>query len=211
MSQKKFGAVRTGRAWALVLALSFALPRAAWACECVPPPPPAQALSAADAVFEGRVRAVTTGTFETSQGGALPGREVRLLVLRAWKGATAGDEVTLRTGMSQADCGFAFAEGSSYLVYARRLPSGELSTNICSRTRASALATEDFAALGAPSSEGGPAPFEVATAPRPTHAAVPSTTRVGCAGCASTTGRSMSAVPLALVATLATLRVRRRR
>lgn len=122
---------------ALLLGLASADP--ARACSCAPPPEPQQALASATAVFTGTVLAV-----DTTQ----TNRQVRLRVEGIWKGAKCG-EVTIVTGLNDADCGFDFQVGTSYLIYADRTQ-GKLSTNICSRTKATAQASEDLTALGQP-------------------------------------------------------------
>lgn len=121
------------------------------ACSCVPPPPPLKMLEKADAVFEGTVQMGG----KAPQGGGLSISTVMapitFNVLRAWKGAEAGKSTIVMTSGSTASCGFPFAAAETYLVYAfRDTKTGELATGLCSRTRKSAEAAEDFAALGPP-------------------------------------------------------------
>ncbi len=115
---------------------------AALACSCAPLPEPQQARDQAAAVFTGTVLGIT-------QEGNL--RLVRLRVEESWKGVRCG-EVTVTTGLGDADCGYAFQEGQSYLIYADK-QQGKLSTNICTRTKPTAEAGEDLAALGTPTAD----------------------------------------------------------
>jgi hypothetical protein len=115
---------------------------AALACSCAPLPGPPQARDHAAAVFTGTVLGITR---EDNR------RLVRLRVEEAWKGARC-EEVTVSTGLGDSDCGYAFQEGQTYLVYAEERR-GRLSTNLCTRTRPAAEAGEDLAALGAPAED----------------------------------------------------------
>jgi hypothetical protein len=117
-------------------------PKAADACSC--------GMSAlcdaawrADAVFVGNVVSIETSTVPT---GVLRGRRVDLAVVEAFRGLQLS-EVTIYTGYSGADCGYAFAMGESFLVYAYRTPEGHLATSICTRTRPVSSAVEDLAYL----------------------------------------------------------------
>jgi len=47
----------------------------------------------------------------------------------------SGREVSVETGMGGGDCGDGFQPGGTYLVFARRTPSGGWTTNICMRNR----------------------------------------------------------------------------
>lgn len=132
---------RISLSMALVLAIVLGAD-AALACSCAPLPEPRQARDQADAVFTGTVLGITQ---EGNQ------RLVRLRVEESWKGAKCG-EVTITTGLGDSDCGYAFQEGQAYLIYADK-QRGKLSTNICTRTRPTAEAGEDLAALGAPSQD----------------------------------------------------------
>jgi hypothetical protein len=118
-----------------VVALS---PRAADACSCLNSGMACTAAWRADAVFVGHVVSI-----ESSSPG---GRIVGLAVVEAFRGFQLS-QVTLVTGYSGADCGYPFQMGESYLVYAHRSPTGELSTSICSRTRPAANASDDLAYL----------------------------------------------------------------
>ncbi|HYO14304.1 MAG TPA: hypothetical protein VE685_14000 [Thermoanaerobaculia bacterium] len=123
-----------------LLLLSLFAAEPVFACSCIEPPPPQEAARQAAAVFSGTVVSVTA--LETQ-------REVRIRVEMVWKGTPCG-EITIFTPLSEDFCGFNFQTGVSYLVYAEQLQQGELSTNLCTRTKPTALAAEDILALGAP-------------------------------------------------------------
>jgi hypothetical protein len=123
-----------------LLLLSLFAAEPVFACSCIEPPPPQEAAQQAAAVFSGTVLSVTP--LETQ-------REVRIRVEMVWKGTQCG-EITILTPLNEDACGFNFQTGVSYLVYAERLQSGELSTNLCTRTKPTALAAEDILALGSP-------------------------------------------------------------
>jgi hypothetical protein len=53
-------------------------------------------------------------------------------------------EIEILTGQGSGDCGYAFQIGVDYVVYAYKNAEGRLETNICSRTRTLAQATEDM-------------------------------------------------------------------
>jgi hypothetical protein len=148
----------------LLLTVGLATAPTARACMCTEPPPPAQALEQAGAVFSGRCVEVERTEMETAYG-KLPKLRVLFEVKATWKGLDggpartdedAGDEtmrprtVEVWTGAGGGDCGFAFEEGKSYLVYAHRAADGTLSTDICTRTRQSDRAAGDLDALGEP-------------------------------------------------------------
>lgn len=119
------------------------VPSAARACSCLPKPPPADALRDAAIVFEGR-----TFAHEKIGTGPGPGRiHFAFEVIRHFKG-DPGDKVTIVTAGHSAACGRSFQEGAPYLVYARERD-GEFTDNLCSRTRLSKDASEDFEILGA--------------------------------------------------------------
>jgi hypothetical protein len=117
------------------LATSYAL-----ACSCMAPPPPAQAMEKAAAVFSGKVTAIK------AEG---HGKSVMIKVDQSWKGVET-ETVTVHTSSDSASCGFAFKEGTDYLVYAFAKDENDkgLSTNLCTRTKSLASAKEDLDALG---------------------------------------------------------------
>lgn len=127
----------------VLLALAASTP--AEACDC-PHEDPARALARADAVFEARVLSIAPSRWANQPcGGFCPDTAVRMRVLRHWKGAPAR-EVVVHTHL-RTDCGYEFAAGRTYLVYALR--AGDiLHTSICTRTAPLDRATEDLAVLG---------------------------------------------------------------
>jgi len=135
----------------VVLALWFA-PRGARACSCIVPPPPSEALAEADAVFEARPFSMNGGT-----GRAVYSFEVD----RVWKGEI-GDRVEISTALHSASCGRTYQIGTRYLIYARHNDKSGWTDGLCSRTRASDSAAEDFQVLG----EGQP-PFDPEAQPDP--------------------------------------------
>ena len=52
--------------------------------------------------------------------------------------------VSVDTGMGGGDCGYAFQQGETYLIYARGDKAGRYSTGICDRTRRISEAAEDL-------------------------------------------------------------------
>lgn len=114
--------------------LSFA--HTSQACTCLPPPPVAQAVAEADAVFLGKVVSFALAPSQTE-------RMARFALLRVWKGRPA--EVSeIFTPENEAACGFDFRVGETYLVYANKYDSGALCTHICTRTWRASGAAEDL-------------------------------------------------------------------
>ena len=127
--------------WGMVVLASLMAP-SAWACTCIAPPPPQEALEASDAVFLGRVVQVRRDASDINEGHLFATIEVE----RTWKGGI-GQRVTVQTAPNSAMCGFYFQEGERYIVYAAE-QEGALTTNICTRSKAAQQAEEDLAALG---------------------------------------------------------------
>ena len=114
-----------------------------FACRCAPPPPPADALAEAHAVFLAEVVGIAT----IKETGLL---KVTMRVARWWKGGDKS-EVTVQTSSSGARCGYGFQKSGKYLVYAHSEgKDGVISVSRCSRTRTDkeADASGDFGALG---------------------------------------------------------------
>lgn len=132
----------------ILATITFALavlahpPGRAFACSCVPSPPPAEAAGQSQAVFSGTV--VTVGTQPAGQAG-MPVL-VTFDLKETWKGPN-GPQLTLGTSGSSASCGYEFVTGEEYLVYAT-IQDGQLTTSLCSRTAPLADAGVDLAALG---------------------------------------------------------------
>ncbi|MEK3673750.1 hypothetical protein [Paenibacillus sp. FSL R10-2771] len=151
-------------------------PQVTYACSCVIPAPPLEALEDSAAVFEGTVISVAkpSGIIQSS---ADP-MQVTFQVGARWKG-DLGNQVTVSTAQSGDSCGFEFAEGERYMVYARgaeadgNLAKGneeqsELTTSLCSRTALYADAQEDLNELGPGTGGGSPtAPPETAEGDAP--------------------------------------------
>src|SRR5216117_3188514 len=79
----------------------------AFACECLQPKPPIEALNESKAVFSGKVTEIESDD---------SGKTLTIDVDRAWKGIS-NNSVTVVTGLGDADCGFPFQEGKDYLVF----------------------------------------------------------------------------------------------
>lgn len=131
------------------------------ACSCLSSPAPSVAFAGTDAVFIGEVTHVENHSrnrllefidsildeFGLSSGFYPPGygRSVTFNVKSAWKGVST-TVANLRTGNSDADCGYPFDVGSEYVVYGHR-SEGQLIATICSRTSVLSDAAEDQAFL----------------------------------------------------------------
>lgn len=109
----------------------------AFACECIEPKPPNEALIESGAVFSGKVTEIRSDNSS---------KVVTFDVDRVWKGIS-NETVTAVTGLGDADCGFPFQQGVEYLVYAY---SNEepFDASGCSRTKPLSNAQEDLNVLG---------------------------------------------------------------
>ena len=116
-------------------------------------PPPKEAAEAASVVFEGTAVGMTS---DKPPGQKLVYHVYEFEVVRAFKGE-ATERVTIRTMNNSAACGRSYEIGENYLVYARDAD-GQLTDNLCSRTRRIAVAKEDLLAFGALEPEPEPAP-----------------------------------------------------
>ena len=96
-------------------------------------------------VFLGRVDAIERPASKSTPRYLLS-RRVRLRVLEAFRGSPPpGSDVIVLTGSGGGDCGYPFRATQEFLVYATKRPdTGELTTSICSRTRAAEQAVEDL-------------------------------------------------------------------
>ena len=128
----------------VVGAMVVARPSCAYACSCRPPGTPAEELGQSDAVFQGIVVSVKAPTGPVAS--SADSTTVTLDVSKVWKGQVT-QTTMLTTPGSSASCGVTFEQGKEYVVYGR-VNEGALSTNLCSRTRTVADATEDSTALG---------------------------------------------------------------
>ena len=133
---------------ALVVALIglwlFANTEQSYACSCVPPGPPSEALAESAVVFAGKVTSVRE--FEDPNATTFSSTDpttVEFKVDAVWKGPSY-ETMSLATARSDASCGFTFIEGEEYVVYSR----DGATVSLCSRTRPVAYAQEDFDELG---------------------------------------------------------------
>ncbi len=93
-------------------------------------------------VFSGEV-----ANIKPSDSGG-PSVAVTFKVERWWKQG-GREEMTISSNVDDgANCGFQFAVGQKWLVYAHASPRGELWTGSCTRTKGLAVATEDLKVLG---------------------------------------------------------------
>lgn len=115
----------------------------AYACSCVVPPPPEEALNEAEEVFAGEVIDITSA----DSSGDLT---VRFAVSESWKGVEH-QEIEVSTPNNSAACGFGFEEGKEYLVYTYENSDGsgaDSATGLCQRSAELSSAGEDLDALG---------------------------------------------------------------
>lgn len=138
----------------VVAVMTAVQPACVFACSCIAPPPPDEAMANSTAVFAGQVTEIVA---PADLGGSNP-VVVTFAVSQGWKGAEQTTIVVSTTG-SSASCGFEFVKGQEYLVYATE-SEGRLQTGLCSRTASLAAAANDIAVLGdgtVPTSAGGAA------------------------------------------------------
>ncbi len=134
----------------LVLILSLFAPfltaeKVAYACSCIEPASPSESLEGATAVFSGKVTQVSNTRFGNQDFDS--GAVIVLETIEYWKGA-AYKTAVIHTGLGGGDCGLGLVEGEEYLIYAYGQPD-RLTSNICTRTRLLANASEDVAVFGA--------------------------------------------------------------
>jgi len=129
------------------LAVVAVVPAEAHACTCSGSPnPPCQAAWQADAVFAGRVAEIGHPEPSAFMPQGFRMRRIHFAVTESFLGDVASEQ-TVFTGLGGGDCGYQFAAGASYVVYAHRAEDGSLTTGICSRTRSTSGAGEDLAYL----------------------------------------------------------------
>ncbi len=187
-------ALRIVLTMALIGLWALASHEAAYACSCVPPGSPSEALENSVAVFVGEV--VSVREFDRGDGtwGSMDPTTVEFEVTTVWKGS-AYQTMYFTTPRSGASCGFTFVEGVDYVVYSWN--GSEVS--LCSRTRTLSEAAIDLDELGM-----GRAPDQGTIASTPEVSAYPSG-----GGCGI--GSSVAVGPaVALVAGLVWLGMRRR-
>ena len=129
---------------ALVIAIGFGSVEAI-ACTCdLPPLHQSQrqlvttARKSSRAVFSGVVLRIDEADYSV---------RVTFKVDAFWKGPLPS-EVIVTTGSGRGDCGYEFAVGDRYLVYAYGSDLTNLNTNICQRTALYADAAGDLKVLG---------------------------------------------------------------
>lgn len=124
------------------------------ACSCVGPIPACQATWQAHAVFVAKVLAVVDEPRPEKPDPSVFRyyRRVALDVTEVFRGEVTKSSA-LYTGQGGGDCGYTFEVGESYLIYAHRPPTGELTTGICSRTRPTTAAADDLAYLRGPATK----------------------------------------------------------
>lgn len=149
-----------------LVVISFMLPSPASACSCAMPGSPSESFRESGAVFSGKVIDISGASSPATAllyrifsrlnfypaffySDAFWGNEVTFSVQQSWKGVSE-TEVTVYTGSGGGDCGYSFAPGNDYLVYAYQIDrtSGSgLGTGICSRTTQLSYATDDMTYL----------------------------------------------------------------
>jgi hypothetical protein len=114
------------------------------ACDCVGPILPCLAAEKAQAVFVGQVVEIAPVNPPPKGEAAMPfyARKVSFTVTENLRGGV-DDTLEVYTGNGGGDCGFGFAKGKSYLVYAHRGTDGRLTTGICARTREATRGAQD--------------------------------------------------------------------
>jgi Carboxypeptidase regulatory-like domain len=132
-----------------LLVVALACARAS-ACGCLGKGTPCEAFGGAEAVFVGTVASVKEGARSQKPGGELEftPRLVRFTVEQSFLGPAVA-ETEIATGLGGFDCGYPFAKGATYLVYAYKTSEKDetLYTSTCSRTTPVARADEDLAYL----------------------------------------------------------------
>jgi hypothetical protein len=126
----------------VALTISLFLAALGDACSCKPHPMPKKALEQAAAVFSGKVTKIADHDEHHWA--------VTLVLASSWKG-TDGKEVTVLTGKNDGICGYKFAKGKTYIVYANETVSDGvkyLATGICHRTKLLEIAAQDLEELG---------------------------------------------------------------
>ena len=160
--------VASAVAVSLALTMSFAWflasPGQVHACKCAVSATPAEELEKSSAVFAGRVVSVRH-SYDLNAASYTPDDRttVGFEVSAVWRG-TVHEDMSITTPPTGGSCGFTFAEGEEYVVYAHDSAYGDdgYTVGICSRTALLRQAQADIGALGegrAPQAgTGGPAP-----------------------------------------------------
>ncbi len=128
----------------ILLTVLLVIPNVLWPCSCAGPLTPEQNFKTAYAVFSGKALEQTIVDIVDPRG-SYKMYEVVFQVDQTWKGVSS-EKFTMLTGLDEGSCRYSFDVGREYLVYAH-LWESDLSTSICSRTRETSEASEDFAYL----------------------------------------------------------------
>jgi hypothetical protein len=110
-------------------------PSVSYACKCAGPPSIEKELERSNAVFSGKVIDIDNNRNN---------QKILFEVEEAWKGVSK-TQIILTD--EQSSCSLNFSEGKSYLVYAYDFQ-GDLTTNICDRTKELSSAKDDLEYLG---------------------------------------------------------------
>ena len=157
----RFAVIRLPLLFAMIGALLLVHPELIYACKCATPGPPSEELASSGLVFSGRVVSIQSVDGPASdpdpEAPDLGVYSIEFDVETVWKG-TVRETMYLTTNRDSASCGFSFAEGASYVVYAQ----DDLIVHRCSRTRLLSEAAQDLDELGEGSepAEGGSSPPE---------------------------------------------------
>ncbi|MBT2636908.1 hypothetical protein [Bacillus sp. ISL-39] len=119
----------------LLAAALTTFPTASHACKCVEEKSVEKELESSKAVFRGKILDIKNKNNN---------RKILFEVEETWKGISQ-TEIILKD--EWGSCSIDFFDGESYLVYAYDFQ-GELTTNICDRTKELSSAGEDLATLG---------------------------------------------------------------
>jgi hypothetical protein len=123
-------------------------PRNASACSCLGPNPACRAFWTSSAVFVGDVMSIEDLPATSPPEPFLSTRRVHLRVRETFSGRPTS-EVDVLTGRGGGDCGYPFAVGEAYVVFANARADGGLSTGICDLTKPLTEAATDLAYLRA--------------------------------------------------------------
>lgn len=115
-------------------------PKSSHACSCSRVSP-SEALESSYAVFMGTVASIRY--HESGAGTGYIGETAEFEVDTVWKGPVS-QTIYAKPSSYNSSCGFGFAQGATYLVYA----DSAFSVSMCSRTSPVSRATEDLAVLG---------------------------------------------------------------
>ncbi len=125
----------------LLLLAALGTIQTSYACSCIAPPGPLEAMEDADFVFTGKVESIIPVNDEYSNS-----LFVKFSIRTQWKGDLS-EEVFVKTADNSAACGYNFKRNQSYLVYGY-VNEGVMGTSICTRTTSLEQADEDLRILG---------------------------------------------------------------